>query len=143
MWACLGFVLFFIAAAFLFWLLDPDQRRRRAYEDELAARMPVTDNEWADRYFSEREMVDISLRVRRLFAEQTGYPADQLLPDDDFAFIFVEMNAAELLETLENEYEIVISRADAEATPPTIRCVSELVKRLRDEHVAADHPSGR
>jgi acyl carrier protein len=101
-------------------------------QDELRQRVPVPDDELVPRFFPDTGMSpEVPIRIRMLFAEWLGYPVDRLLPDDDFAFILDDLDAAPLIEELERLFGIIISEADAEATLPSIRSVSELVHRLR------------
>jgi hypothetical protein len=138
-WGYLGIVLLLPAAAVLVWLFDPHLRRGRTYQAELQARAAVSDGELVARFFEDRQMAAVvAVRVRRVFAEQMGYQADRLLPDDDFGFFWAELDAAPLFEALEREFAIVIDPVDAEATPPTIRLVTELVHRLRAKQSAED-----
>jgi acyl carrier protein len=141
MWVCFGFIMCLTAIAFLIWLLDPNLRSERAYETELTLREPISDREWIVRYFPDEELAIVTVRVRHIFSDQMGFAAEQMLPADDFGFFWAELDAAPLLAALECEFGIFISDKDAEATRPTIRQVSELVKRLRAEQFAVpDRP---
>jgi acyl carrier protein len=138
-WGCFWFFLLVGAVALLVWLFDSNLRRGRVFQAELRERAAVPDEELVAQFFPDAGMsAEVPIRIRRLFAEGRGYPADRLLPDDDFGFILDELDAAPLLEELEGMFGIVIPAADAEATLPTIRGLSELVQRLRAEQ----HPRG-
>jgi hypothetical protein len=111
-------------------LLDPDLREWRRYEAELRARPLVPDEELVAGYFGSGTIPDIPARVRRVFAEWMGYPADRLLPDDDFTFFWAELDGEPLIVSLEEEFGAVFPEADVATTRPTIRQVSALVQRL-------------
>lgn len=69
--------------------LDPCQREGRKFEAELTTREPVSDAEMVARYFATDEVApEIPAKARRVFAQYMPYPAEKLLPDDDFMFYF-------------------------------------------------------
>jgi acyl carrier protein len=120
----------------LSWLLirlfDRDACRARKFDAELRLRPAISDDTLAATYTSNSAVpIDLVIRVRRLFAEGMGYPVDRLLPDDDFSFLSFDWDDSDLIEALEKEFGIEIDDANVEATPKTIRQVSELVERLR------------
>ena len=117
-----------IGLALLHWWFDPDLRRWRAFDTEIEVREPVPDNEMISRYFAEDDVSpDVPANVRRIFARHMDYPAEKLLPDDNFAFFWAELDMVDLIRELESRFGIAITQADAEPTPCTIRAVSTLV----------------
>jgi hypothetical protein len=119
----------------VFWLLilllirlDPDLRRCWQYEAELATREPLSDAAMIRRYFAEDDIdLEVPAQVRWVFAKHTGYPAEKLLPDDDLAFFWADLDMAELIEELESGFGFTITSADLKRTPCTIRAASHLV----------------
>ncbi len=125
MWEYIGVAVLVLV---LLWRLDPNLRRFRQFDHELAAREPLPDAEWVARYFATDDVPPhIPPQVRRVFAKQMCYPAEKLLPDDDFALFWAELDMADLIEELESEFGIVLSISDTERIPCTIRAVSLLV----------------
>lgn len=145
MWSCLGIAVFAVAVGvgmFLWWLLDPNEQRGRAFEAEMVARSPLTDAELVSRYFAGGELAtQVPIAVRRIFAEHTTYPAEKLLPDDDLTFFWAELDAAEMIGELESAFGVTFSAAEVERTPCTIRAVSRLVASKQAEHSAAPLPA--
>ncbi len=132
MWACVGFAVLAGLVWLLVWRLDPNLRRGREYEAELATREPVSDEELVSRYFATCALdSEVPVRVRRVFAKHMAYPTQKLLPDDDLEFFWAELDMVELVEELESGFGIVITQADTERTPCTIRAVSLLVASKR------------
>ena len=129
MWGILGVAVFVLVGWLLLWWFDaPNRKRFRQYDDQLAAREPLPDAEWVARYFNTDEVfLEVPPKVRRVFAEHMDYPAEKLLPDDDFAFFWADSDMVDLIEELESGFNIVISKSDTERTPCTIRAVSLLV----------------
>lgn len=127
--------LWFAVLLVFVWLmvlwLDPDLRRSRRYEKELAAHEPTPDSDFMVRHFTPGEVaLDVPVFVRRAFAKHTGLPAEMLLPDDDLALIRAEMDASELIAELESAFGVTFSPSEVEQTPCTIRAVSFLVTRM-------------
>jgi acyl carrier protein len=130
MWEYLGVATVVLIAVLLMWWLDPNQRRFRQYDQELATREPLPDAELVTRYFATDDVSpDIPPKVRRVFANYMLYPVEKLLPDDDFGLFWDELDMVDLIKELESEFGIVISRLDTERSPCTIRAVSLLVAR--------------
>jgi hypothetical protein len=129
-WWCVG-VLVAAAVVFLVWQwLDPNERQARTFEAALAARPPVPDAELVARYFDAGGVPPaVPPAVRRVFAEYTGYPAERLMPDDDLAFVWAELDAAEFVAELEDRLGVAFRPSEEALTPCTIRAVSELVAR--------------
>lgn len=129
-------ILIFLLTA-LIKLLAVDQRYDD-FERTLATRIPLADDELFRRFFAVGEAAeDVPLRVRRLFAKHTQYPAEKLLPDDDLAFFWEEMDQGELIDDLEKEFDITISPEEATRNPGTIRALALLVaakRRLRNSN---------
>jgi hypothetical protein len=110
------------------WWLDPNLRRGWEFEAELTEREPVPDAEMVARFFAADSVApEVPSEVRQIFARYMEYPAEKLLPDDDFAFFWVELDMIDLIEELESRFGISISKPEAERTPCTIRAVSLLV----------------
>ncbi len=119
----------------LLWWFGPALRLFRQFDHELAAREPLPDAEWVARFFTTDDVPpEIPPQVRRAFAEHMDYPAEKLLPDDNFTFFWAELDMVLLLKELESGFGIVISKSDVERTPCTIRAVSLLVgRRVEDD----------
>jgi hypothetical protein len=112
----------------LWWWLDPSRRRAVAFNAELVAREPLSDNDMLSRYFALDDVSpDIPGEVRRVFAEHTGYVAEKLLPDDDLNAFWADIDQSDLIKELESFFGITFKKADVERTPCTIRAVSMLV----------------
>ena len=130
MWTYVGLASLAVVVCLLVWWLDPNLRRQREYEAELKDREPLSDTDMVARYFVETDVpAEVPGQVRRVFARYMEYPADKLLPDDDLAFFWAELDMAELVEELESEFEITITQAEAEQTPCSIWAVSMMVAR--------------
>ncbi|GEM_PF-3583470 len=120
----------------LMWLLDPNLRRGRAFHAELALRESVPDGEMLRRYFAEsEESSHIPREIRRIFAKHMGYPAEKLLPDDDFAFFWDELDMGDLAKEVEVGFSITFTVGD-ELTPCTIRAASAMVEAKRRAQTA-------
>lgn len=125
---CGGFIVVCVAVWLLVWRFDPNVRRWREYKAELAVLQPTSDADLVSGYFAAGEAdPNVPADVRRVFAKHTGYPSAKLLPDDDLAFFWAELDMADLINELESSYGIAITDEDAERTPCTIRAVSRLV----------------
>ena len=121
-------VLVLVVLLLLLWRFDPDQRRFRRFDSQLANREPLPDAELVARFFATDSVPPkIPPQVRLLFASHMGYPAEKLLADDDFALLWAELDLVELIEELESGFSIDLSNSDVERTPFTIRAVSLLV----------------
>lgn len=128
MWRYFGVALVVLVVLVLLWRFDPDRRRLRQFDHQLAARKPLPDAELVAKFFATDDVPpEIPPQVRRLFASHMGYPAEKLLPDDDFALFWAELDMVDFIKELESEFDIVISRLDVEHTACTIRAVSLLV----------------
>jgi hypothetical protein len=133
MWTYVGLASLAVVVCLLMWWLDPNLRRQRKYEAELKDREPLPDEEMMTRYFATDDGPSkVPAQVRRVFARHMEYPPDKLLPDDDLAFFWAELDTAELIEELESEFKITISQAEAEQTPCSIWAVSLMVARKTD-----------
>ncbi len=127
----LWFAVLLVFVWLMVWWLDPDLRRARSYEKELAAREPTSDGDFTARHFtSGEESPDIPAFVRRVFAKYSGLPAEKLLPDDDLGFVWAETDASELIAEIEAAFGVTFSPSEVEQTPCTIRAVSFLVTRM-------------
>jgi hypothetical protein len=117
------------------WIFHPDARRARAYAAELRERPAVSNHELFQSHFGGSGVpYDVPGRVRRIFAEELGYPAEKLLPDDDFMFLLNELDAGPLIEALEREFSVTLTHEETERTAPTIRAVCLLLaNKLRSE----------
>lgn len=127
--------LWFVVLLLLVWLmlrwLDPDLRRSRSYEKELAVREPTPDGDLFASHFTPGEVApDVPAFVRRAFAKHMGLPAEKLLPDDDFTYAWAEMDASELIAEIESAFGVTFSSFEVAQTPCTIRAVSSLVTRI-------------
>jgi hypothetical protein len=140
-----GFVesllLLAVAAVFLWiciWIFHPDARRARAYDAELRERPAVSDYELFQSHFGGSGVPhDVPGKVRRFFAKELGYPAEKLLPDDDFMFMFNEIDAGPLIEALEREFRVTFTDDEVARTAPTIRAVCLLITdKLRSETIS-------
>src|SRR5438105_3762683 len=99
--------------AVLVWFIG--DHREREYLAELATRELVSEEELFCRYFVDGESApDVPGRVRRVFAQNTGYPEYKILPDDDLTFFWFELDMIPLIRDLEREFGIEITDADAE-----------------------------
>jgi hypothetical protein len=109
-------------------LLDTSLQREREFMDVLDSRVPLTDVTMVKQYFAT-DNVDPQLppAVRRIFAKHMQYPAEKLLPDDDFAFYWEELEAVHMVREIETHFGVTLSYAAVEATPCTIRAMSMLV----------------
>jgi acyl carrier protein len=120
-----------IVVLFVLWWLDSAKRH---YKKLLNSRDPVSDEQLVRQYFdADRISPKIPGAVREIFAQHMGYPAEKMLPDDDLTFYWADLDQAELVRDLESQFNIVVSDEDAEATKNTIRSVSNLVSRLRQQ----------
>jgi hypothetical protein len=127
-WGCVIVAVLGLVVWLLMWRLDPSLRRTREYEAELATREPLPDADMIARHFAMDDVAaEVPSRVRRVFAKHMDYPAEKLLPDDDFAFFWAELDMVDLVRELESGFGIAITNAEAERTPCTIREVSLLV----------------
>jgi|SRR5665213_1757834 len=135
MWGCVGLAIliavFWLLAALIWllaWQLDPDLRRGREYAEELTIRKPLSDAEMIRQYFAADNIdPEVPAQVRRVFAKYTEYSVEKLLPDDDLAFFWAELDMVELIEELESGFGFKITSADLKRTPCTIRAASHLV----------------
>jgi hypothetical protein len=126
--ALVGFAALMAVVWLLMWWLDPDLRRGRKYEAELAIREPLSDEAMIRQYFAADDIdPEVPAQVRRVFAKHTEYPAEKLLPDDDLAFFWADLDMAELIEELESGFGFTITSAETKRTPCTIRAASHLV----------------
>ena len=128
-----GAVAATIAAAFaVAALVDPELRWRRAYAAEIRRRPPVPDAELFDRFFAGSDVPpDVPARVRRLLAAEAGYPADKVLPDDDFTCHWCELDGRPFLDAVEREFGVRWGADDVARTPATVRGVSRFVTDAR------------
>ena len=106
-------------------------RRARAFKAEVVGRQPVPDAELADRYFAGGVSPDVPARVRRLFADHTGYPRERLLPDDDLSFFWEDTDPSPLVHALEEEFGVALPDDRLAAIRPTIRDVVTLIEECR------------
>src|SRR4051812_28120633 len=115
------------------WIFHPDARRARAYDAELQERPAVSDYTLFRFHFAGTDVSpDMPGKVRGFFAEVLGYPAEKILPDDDFAFMFNELDAGPLVEALEREFGVTFTDDEVARTAPTIRAVCLLItEKLR------------
>jgi hypothetical protein len=115
----------------LWWLLASEYRKIRIFETELHQRTPISDEEFATCYsLGGRDAPDVASRVRRVFAEHTGYPAEKILPDDDFWRFVADLDADALLKALEQEFAVTVPDAEAASMSPTVRSVSLAMAKL-------------
>ena len=117
-----------LAVVILFAWFHPDELKRRKYESSLASREAVTGEQLFQQFFKVNEIAsDVPGAVRAIFAKHMSYPAEKMLPDDDFNFFWNEMDMADLVRDVESRFDISISDSDAERCRCTIRSVSLLV----------------
>ena len=121
------FLVGFPLIGVLLWIIDPYRRFRK----QLDQRSPMLDAELIAMYFSEgKTPAEVVARVRRVFSEQTGLPAEKILPDDDFSFYWDEIDAAPFFESLDTEFDRHFTDDEINlVTSPTVRSVSEWVHR--------------
>jgi acyl carrier protein len=136
-------VISIVVAGLLFWLAVKwdfalwGQEAR--FNAEYRARPPMSDAKLIETYYKDSSIDPaIPVGVRRIFGEQLGYEPERLRPDDDFMFLFMELDAVELVTEIEEAFDVHISNEDLEKIKPTIRGMAELVQRIR----TAKHPIG-
>ena len=141
--ACVGFAIIVAVIVLLVYLFDENLRRGRAFKKELAARPQISDNEMMSRYFAVDEVApDVPGKVRRIFAENMRYPAEKLLPDDDFAFFWFGLDATDFVKELESAFGITFSDKEMEQTSCTIRAASALVTDILRRTSLSTHTEG-
>jgi len=131
-------ILAILAAALLFWLawrfewlLELGERE---FNEAYRSRRPLSDDTMVELYFKDSKVDPImATEVRRIFGHQLQYDALRLFPDDDFTFVFVELDAVELVNELEEFFKVELPDADTSQTKATIRAMSELVQRKLNE----------
>jgi hypothetical protein len=120
-----------VAAAVLAGYWSAGARRARDFEAKLAARPPLSDADLAERIFACGVTPELPGRVRHLFADNTGYAHDRLLPDDDLSFYWEDIDPTPLVETLEQEFCVTLPEDRLVAIRPTIRALSILIHERR------------
>jgi acyl carrier protein len=127
-----------LVAALIFWLawkydwfLDAGERE---FNEAYRSRKPLSDDAMIELYFQDSPIdPNVAITVRKITAEQLQYERERLLPDDDFMFVFAEVDAIEFIMELEEAFDIEIPDSDSSKTPPTIRAMAELVRRKLNE----------
>ena len=130
MWEFAAAFAVLVFGCLLFWLVDPGERRWRAFERQMRARKPTNNEELAARYFADEGIAaEIPRGVRQIFAEQMGYDAVKMLPDDELGFYWNELDAVDLICEIENQFGVYFSDVDLEGASCTIRDVVRIVAR--------------
>lgn len=130
-------IVFAVLVALLWTLFDPDERRRKSFEQQLTAREPVNDAEVHQRFFGSNVPCSVPGSVRRILAAHMDYPADKILPDDDLMFFWRELDLVHLFNDLEQEFNIRITQSDIKDCICTLRWFVDLVIRLSNSSSAA------
>jgi acyl carrier protein len=138
-WVLIPFAIIAVALFAIVWFFDPEMRRTREYEAQLKTRRPLPDLEMISLYFASDEIdPGVPGLVRRLFAKFMNYPAEKLLPDDDFTnYIWADIDLYDLAKDLESEFGITIKSSDADWTAFTIRATSLMIAKKLDRIKAA------
>src|SRR4051812_31570265 len=111
-------VLFLVAVfptiMVLVWIFDP----HRKFSARLQKRSPMSDAEFVAQYFAGTDIpAHVAISVRRIFAEQTGFPADKLLADDDLTFHWNEVDGTPFFESLGREFDHEFTDAEISKVP--------------------------
>jgi hypothetical protein len=118
------------------WLFHPDARRARAFSLKLRERSAVSDSEFRFHFDRTEVQTDVPCKVWLIFAVVLGYPAEKLLPDDDFAFALNDVDNWPLIEALEREFGVTFTDDEVAQTAPTIRAVCLLLtEKARGETI--------
>lgn len=130
--ATVGIIVLVATVILILYLFDPTLQRMRDFNFELKARVPRSDEQMiAMEFATENVPPEVPPFVRRLFGKYTGYPAEMLRADDDFAFFLDDMDMHELITELFLELEAVfnftVSDSEFDNTPCTVRGYSRLV----------------
>lgn len=117
-------VAFTACLAVLGWMLTADLRKFRKFAAAVRARPPVAEEEFASRYFRcEHVPVEVAERVRQVFGRFTGFPAENILPDDDLQPFILGIED-EFIAALEEEFSIRVPEAEAVKMRATVRSVA-------------------
>jgi hypothetical protein len=110
--------------AVLGWMLGADGRKLRRFAAEVRARPPAPEEEFVSRHFRCEHVPDeVALRVRELFARFTGFPAENILPDDDFQAYLLGLED-DFVAALEDEFHITLPMGEAVQMRATVRSVA-------------------
>jgi acyl carrier protein len=131
-------IIAILLAALLFWLaweyewlLEPGERE---FNEAYRSRRPLSDEAMIEQFYRDSPIdPNVAVQTRAIFANQLQYERERLHPDDDFMFLFMELDAVELVRELEEAFGIEIPDSDSSKTVPTIRAISELVQRKLNE----------
>jgi len=128
----MGWVIIILAVVglLLSMLLHPDERRARFYEKQFSVRDALNDADLHRQYFTADMPLQTPARVRRILAEHMGYPADKILPDDDFMFYWREIDLEDVFKDLEEEFNISVTQSEIRNSTCTVRSLADLVNRL-------------
>lgn len=122
----------FYATMDSFFKKRPRRSPQMRFEDEIAARLPLSDSGMFEEYFATGEMPrDVPVTVRKLFAQHLKLPRMNLLPDDDFSARLSNEDMERLLTDLEKTFHIAITGEEAGNAECTIRSMAQLVRAKR------------
>lgn len=107
--------------------------RKKKFEEAFAGREPLDERTFYEKYFHSRGVpADVVIKVRRILEDVLDADLSRLKADDDltknlsFFFQYDSLADVELVERLEEEFDIKIADAEAEKTH-TVEDVVNLV----------------
>jgi hypothetical protein len=97
-------------------------KEERAYEDELGKRPKLDDDEFFEQFYAASGIPkDIPVRLRKLYKEMLGEEHSALQPQDNLAFIYGEIDFADVLYRVGREFKLKIPLETATKAPLTYK----------------------
>ena len=132
-WTSLWIVAFAGCILVLWKVLTTEDPKVVQFHAKIHSRSPISDCELVSQYMmADNVTVDVVGRVRKLFAQGTGLPAEKLLPDDRFPhpYYFADLDGDAFVVNLEAEFSVTIPASDLDRMVLTIRCCSKVIQKL-------------
>jgi acyl carrier protein len=118
----------------LVWRFERSFRGERKFRKLLQERECLDDEGFRRRFFATGVLpADVPGRVRRVYAEVFGYPAEKLRPEDDFQFLLKGDDPTPLIQALEMEFGVSLPPDQWNERDTTINSVAWYVTRRLEE----------
>ncbi len=128
-------ILFFAAIWLCVWFFDPDMRQQRRYEAQLRSRAVLGDDAFYRESFGTSSIPKhIPVQLRKIYAEEFGYPVEKVRLDDDFRFIMNEWDASHLIQCIEKQFGLAISDEELERLDSSLATMVRFVASRVAEH---------
>ena len=104
--------------------------RERRYEVVMRDREILGGHEFHQRYYDGSAVPEfVADEVRKIFADQFGYDAGRLRPEDKFSWIIEEVDSAPLIKALEERFGLALGSEELEKLNGSVDSVIRLVAR--------------